>query len=58
MMGANQTLERCPAGGAVPPSKQGSECQIFHSISLWHVLHIPALKITAAREWGAAPEWL
>lgn len=34
--------------------RAGPACQIFHSISLWHVLHIPELKITAAREWGAA----
>ena len=57
-MGANQTREQCLDGGAVPPSKRGSECQIFHSISLWHALHIPALKKAAAHEWGVAPEWL
>lgn len=34
--------------------RAGPGCQIFHSISLWHVLHIPELKITAACEWGAA----
>lgn len=54
---ANQARERRRAGGTVSPSKRGSECQIFHSISLWHVLHIPVLKITVACEWGwgAAP---
>lgn len=31
-----------------PPTKMGSACHIFHSISLKHVLHIQQLKIALA----------